>query len=547
MNIPIGIDDFGKLREEDYSYVDKSRFIEEVISNRAEVLRITRPRRFGKTLNMSMLAHFFDNRADNRHLFKGLQIESRPCFEEIGTRPVIFLSFKELKTRDYQTFLMRFREMMARLYIEHEYLLENLSEFEKDPYRLIAAEKAEEGSLMGALLRLTRHLEKHHGKKVVMLIDEYDSPIDEAYQEGFYESLITFMRGTLGSALKSNTSLHKAVLTGILRISKESIFSDLNHVEVHTVLSSGFVDYFGFTEKETLALLERANRQEQMDEVRRWYNGYQLRDTVIYNPWSLLNFLKQNGELKPYWVNTSDNNLIHALLTGAHVSIQETLEELINGGTVTSPIYAQTTLRDLDEEALWSLLLFSGYLTVDGHIRQGDEDLYKLRIPNQEVRHLYKNVFHRFVIKRMGRSDLIKMLNALTQAEIETFEHYFQRLVSETLSYYDTAGDAPERVYHAFVLGLLANLDYRYHVRSNRESGFGRYDLMMIPKDKSERGVIMEFKLTKDKSKLDEKVQAALDQIKAHNYAAELHAQGIVSVTELGIAFCGKQVMVRQA
>lgn len=539
-----GIDDFKKLRERNYTYVDKSLFIEDVIEDPAEVQLITRPRRFGKTLNMSTLSYFFDCNQESRHLFKGLSIEKRPCFEEYGTRPVIFLTFKELKTDDFETFLVLYSSMMSVLYQKHGYVRASLEPVDLENYDRVLHRKAEKGDLLKAIMQLTTWLEAHHGKKVVLLIDEYDSPIHEAYQAGYYEPLITFLRGALGNTLKGNLALHKAVLTGILRISKESIFSDLNHIEVSTVLDSRFDNRFGFTEDEVEDLLQQADRQEQLAEVRNWYNGYRIGNAIVYNPWSLLSYIGDpSGECKTYWVNTSSNNLIYELLTQAEVGTHETLTDLINDGQVESPIHPQATLRNLNGKALWSLLLFSGYLTSAGSVRKGARIYYRLCIPNTEVRSLYQDIFMEWLDNRISESAVANLLDALVQGDIPTFERHFGKLVRETLSFYDASGDAPERVYHAFVLGLLANLDYRYYIRSNRESGYGRYDLMMIPRDSSEIGVIVEFKLADSPETLEEEATRALAQITVKDYAAELKAQGVTRYNQIGIAL-GKQIKV---
>lgn len=545
MKLTTGVDDFKELIEKSYTYVDKTLLIEDVIENSAKVKLITRPRRFGKTLNMSMLAHFFDNSRDNRHLFKGLQIEKRPCFEELGSRPVISLSFKELKADDFESFLILFASLMSQLFQKHDYLIESLSEFDINVFRLIAGNQGEEAHLMGAISQLMQWLEQHHGKKVLLLIDEYDSPIDEAYNSGYYEPVITFMRGTLGSALKGNPALHKGVLTGILRISKESIFSDLNNLRVYTVTDALFAERFGFLEGDVVNLLTEAGREDQQEEVRFWYNGYKIGKAVVYNPWSVISFLDEPDAIcQPYWVNTSSNNLIYKLLTEAETGTQEVLRNLINGETVETPIFSQTTLRYLDEAALWSLLLYSGYLTVDHSERRGSRIYHHLRIPNEEVRLLYQDIFMRWLNVHVGTSNMNKMLKALIQGKIDIFAFHFQDMVLTMLSYFDTRRHPTERFYHAFVLGLLANLDYRYHIRSNRESGYGRYDLMMIPKDPSERGVIMEFKVAQSEEALDAEAQAALDQIAEKKYPAELEAQGVTAYTLLGIAFFGKQTKV---
>lgn len=545
MKLTTGVDDFKELIEKAYTYVDKSLFIDDVYENPLKIQLITRPRRFGKTLNMSMLYHFFDQAQQNRHLFKGLAIEERPCFEACGSRPVIFLSFKELKGGDFKTFLGLFSSMIAFLYQRHTYLLKTLSKADQENFERLVAQRGDKAHLMGAIAQLMHWLEQHHGKKVLLLIDEYDSPIDEAYRTGYYEPVITFMRTTLGSALKGNTALYKGVLTGILRISKESIFSDLKNLRVYTVLDQLFDQCFGFTEMEVTALLEEAGRKNKLEAVRRWYNGYNVGKAVVYNPWSVISFLDDpDGKCQAYWVNTSSNNLIHQLLTSADADVQETLTELINGETVDTPIYSQTTLRDLDEAALWSLLLYSGYLTSAGEDLRGNRYYYALRIPNEEVRLLYQDIFMRWLNVHVGTKKMNKMLAALTEGNLELFEFHFQEMVLSMLSYFDTSRHATERFYHAFVLGLLANLDYRYHIRSNRESGYGRYNLMMIPRDVKERGVIMEFKVAESEAAMDSVANAALAQIDGKQYVTELEARGVTAYLKIGIAFFGKQVKV---
>lgn len=542
MKIPIGIDDFMEIRNKAYTYVDKTLLIAEILGNPAKVQLITRPRRFGKSLNMSMLAYFFDLLGNHRALFLGLAIAQSPSFEELGSRPVISLSFKGLKADDFKTFLIRFSDMMAQAYRHHHYLLATLDAAEQVYFQSILEQSAEKGYLMGSISHLMHWLRRHHAKKVVLLIDEYDSPINEAYQTGFYEPVITFMRGALGEALKGNLALHKAVLTGILRISKESIFSDLNHIEVHTVLDEEFAPFFGFTEAETSKLLKDAGQSEKIKDVQAWYNGYKIGDHIIYNPWSLLNYLKRKFILQPYWVNTSGNKLIYQLLTQADKDTQEALMGLINNGTVETSIHAQTSLQNLNGKALWSMLLFSGYLTVQDRLSKGSRFFYRLRIPNTEVKLLYQDIFMEWMDQQLGQLSALDLQEAFVKGDLETFQRQFSELIVKTMSFHDSAGKEPERVYHAFVLGLLANLDYRYHIRSNRESGYGRYDLMMIPKDPSENGVIMEFKVAAHESSLDDEAQAALAQIKGKNYAAELIAQGISSYIRMGIAFNGKQV-----
>ncbi len=395
LKVPIGIDDFKHVIEGGFVYVDKTLMIEEVLAQPAKVLLLPRPRRFGKTLCMSMITHFFDLATGSRGLFRGLAIESRPCFARQGTAPVLFISFKNLKAPSFEFFLRKFRAMIKRLFRDHLYLAEQLDSMDREDFYALAKGVDNPADLAGALFELTQWLHQHHSRQVVLLIDEYDSPIHEGYSAGYYEQVIGFMRDCLGSALKGNTALEKAVLTGILRVAKESIFSDLNNVDVFTLLERPFADKFGFTEPETAALLEQAGMSDQLAKVRGWYNGYLMGDTVIYNPWSLLKFMNNPDEgCRPYWVNTSANLLVREQLLHASVGAQDALKSLLNGGSVQTTISDQTVFRDLqrDESTLWSFLLFSGYLTVASWQEQGRERLYRLRVPNEEVMWVYEDI-----------------------------------------------------------------------------------------------------------------------------------------------------------
>lgn len=546
---PIGIDNFKELIESGCTYVDKTLFIEDVIENPGKVQLILRPRRFGKTLNMSLVAHFFDCRNDHRYLFKGLAIEKRPCFEMCGSHPVLFLNFKNLNERNFSDFVSRYRNMISELYIDHDYLLEEINPLRRDRFMEYAKGTVDPVHLKDALKWLSQRLKEYHGKGVVLLIDEYDSPINEGYHRNYYAEMIDFMREVLSSVLKTNDALERAVLTGILRVSKESIFSGLNHVKTYSVLSEAFADKFGFTERETEALLEAGNRVEHLQTVQDWYNGYQVGEETIYNPWSLLNYLGESvKDCMPYWVNTSANVLIQDQLIHASGDAQEQLKELMNGRDLETGISQQTVFSDLQEDPqnLWSLLLFSGYLTVSRSWMDDLQPRYGLRIPNKEVLSLYHTTFQGWLRTQLGTNKTEAMLKALTNGDIASFGEHLGTLIVATLSYYDTTGKTPERVYHTFVLGLLAQLSGRYHIRSNRESGMGRYDLMMIPKDPQGRGIVMEFKTAATVDGLDDALQAGLDQIAEQNYRAELEAQGITHISEIAVAFCGKQVRLKE-
>lgn len=548
LKVPIGIDDFKEVIEGGFVYVDKTLMIEEVQAQPAKVLLLPRPRRFGKTLCMSMLAHFFDLASASRDLFRGLAIESRPCFERQGTAPVLFISFKNLKAPSYELFLRKFRALVKRLYRDHLYLSDQLGTLDREDFYALAKGVDDPADLASALFELSQLLYQHHGKQVVLLIDEYDSPIHEGYAAGYYEQVIGFMRDCLGSALKGNSALEKAVLTGILRVAKESIFSDLNNVDVFTLLERPFADKFGFTEDETAALLQRAGLSDHMAKVRGWYNGYLIGDTVIYNPWSLLKFMNNPSEgCRPYWVNTSANLLVREQLLHASVSVQDALKSLLNGGVVQTTISDQTVFRDLqrDDSTLWSFLLFSGYLTVASWEEQDRDRLYNLRVPNEEVLWVYEDIILGWLRREVGTNEVEGLLRALLEADIPMLQERLANLVAATLSYYDTGGKGQERVYHMFVLGLLAHLSGRYTIRSNRESGLGRYDLMMLPKNPADRGIIMEFKAATDSCQLEPCLEAALAQMESRHYAQELEAAGITHYSEIAVAFFGKQVALR--
>lgn len=543
---PIGLDDFKKLIEDGYTYVDKSLFIEEVLEHPAQAQLILRPRRFGKTLNMSMLKHFLDIREDNHSLFQGLNIEKRPSFQQCGQHPVLFISFKDLQCHSFETFLNTFNTAMADLIEKHDYLKPFMTQFDQRVFEAILEERANEAKLMDALTRLLKVLQRHHNKSVFLLIDEYDSPIIESYGQDYYEQLIIFMRGLLGRALKGNPALEKAVLTGILRVSKESIFSGLNNVSVYGVQDIAFADKFGFTETETLLLLEQAGLSKMRTDVQDWYNGYQIGAQVIYNPWSMLKLLEGEHICKPYWVNTSDNQLIHDLLLKADGETQNRLFTLMQGDSLSVSLRNHTAFRDLDASSLWTLLAYSGYLTITAKTLVNGEDIYKVRIPNREVFFIYRDIFLRWFGSTRNEQGHPRLVEALLSGDVGEFGNQLENLVASVLSYYDTAGPMPERIYHAFVLGLLSTVRSTHHIRSNRESGFGRYDVMMIPKDKSGRGIVIEFKTATTAGDLESALEAGLAQLKQQNYRTELEEQEVSTITEIAVAFCGKQVKTRE-
>ena len=548
MRLPLGISDFKEVRENDFIYVDKSLIIQEILETSGKILLITRPRRFGKTINLSMLRYFFESKKD-RTLFQGLAIEKTSAMARQGTSPVIFLSFKDIKKADFPSFLSAFRSLLAREFYRHKHLLSDLDDFQHGQFQRILQEEGDQVKTEEALFLLSELLATHTGKKVILLIDEYDTPIHAAHQHNYYEHAYGFIRGLLGMALKDNSHLEKAVLTGILRVAKESIFSGLNNVDVTTLLQERFSDKFGFTEPEVNALLASHGLAPHLDEVRAWYNGYTMGSTLIYNPWSIINIIDKFSEgFQPFWINTSSNDLVREKITMAGPAIQSEIEALITGKTIKQSIAQHTSMRELDgnENALWGFLLFSGYLKVVGKSREQDLDYYDLAIPNREVRYLYRDIIAGWMQLRLGSKGLTELLDSLLAVDMARFEPLLQELVLGILSYHDAAGKEPERVYHAFVLGLLVHLGDRYHIRSNRESGRGRFDILLNPKQPTARGFVLEFKTVAAGCDFEDALAEALNQIVEQDYDCELRAAGVQNITHIAIAFSGKHIAVKQ-
>ena len=555
---PIGLSSFPELIREEYCYVDKSLLIQSVLNSPAKVLLLPRPRRFGKTLNLSMLRAFFErDRPGNAELFRGLAIEraGEEYVTHQGRYPVVFLTLKDVKTLNWEDCLGHIKDLISEEFERHAGLLEAaaLSEQEKKRYRIILSQQASQNYYESSLKYLLTWLERATGEQVVLLIDEYDTPIHAGYQSGFYEEITGFMRNWLSGALKDHSSLKKGVLTGILRVARESIFSGLNNLAVAGILKAGpFADKFGFTEPEVEQLLDGFDLSESLPEARRWYNGYLFGETVIYNPWSILNFINDRpAPPAAHWVNTSSNDLVRDLLESGGAEIREDLESLLAGESVECEVTEDLPLRDIrgDSWAIWSLLLFSGYLKPVG-IREGEiEPTYQLAIPNREVSILYRRIIRHWLTRHIPAKYLNRLLHALTTADVPTFTRHLQTLVLNMLSFHDTAGGekkTPEAVYQSFVLGLLANLGNQYRIRSNIESGLGRADILMSPIEPGERGIVMEFKRLKENEQMEEQLTKALDQIEEKDYPATLRAEGCNEVLELAIVFDGKRLEVRE-
>jgi hypothetical protein len=552
MKLPIGISDFKKLRENKYYYVDKSLLIRDIIERSSEVILLPRPRRFGKTLNLSMLRYFFEKCEENlAHLFQGLAIEQYPeIMQHQGQYPVIFLTFKSCKGSNLEECLAEIRRLLKNLYLEHHAsIYPKLSINEQKDYDKITEKQGEIDDWQSALSFLMQLLHRQTGKRVIVLLDEYDTPIHAGQEHGYYEGIVLFMRILLGNALKDNSDLEKGIVTGILRIAKESIFSDLNNLDVLSLLRSEFQDYFGFTEEEIDTISQEFALAESLEVLKQWYNGYLFGNRVIYNPWSIVSFLMSQDRFpRPYWINTASDSLLRDIITRTEPGFQEHIETLLAGGTVISSLSENIVLRDLEQSDsnIWSLLVFSGYLKPVKIIPQRIMPLYELAIPNLEVYAFYQETLKKWLHQTVGSQRLHHLLKALTEADFKQFGKLLKEIVLAMLSYHDMAGKAPERVYHAFVLGLLTHLTDRYLIRSNRESGYGRYDVLMIPYNKTEPGFIFEFKKI-DKPDDDNEIdamQSALQQIQDKQYAVDLREQGIQKIWGIGVVVEGKQVWV---
>ena len=538
--LAIGVSDFKHLIEEDFYYFDKTKFIEEIIKDGSQVKLFARPRRFGKTLNMSMLKYFFDikNREENKEIFKDLYIEKTEAFKEQGQYPVIFLSLKDLKALTWEQMEKAIKSAISRLFLDHRYLLNDLDKFDTIIFENIIMKNIDLEDLKEALKFLTEKLYEKYNKKVIVLIDEYDSPLVSAYINGYYEKAKDFFKTFYSTVLKDNAYLQMGVLTGIIRVIKAGIFSDLNNLSNYTILSDVYTDSYGLTEEEVEKSLKDYGIEQEISNVKDWYDGYKFGDSEVYNPWSILNFL-QYKELRAYWVDTSGNDLIKDVLKKITKNTIEALERLFNGEGLKQNISGTSDLSKLlSEEELWELMLFSGYLTVEEKI---DQDNYVLRLPNKEVRTLYRKTFFE---KYFGRgSKLLYLMEALTENRIDEYEERLQEILLTSVSYNDTK-KGNEAFYHGLIMGMGLYLEGEYITKSNIESGLGRYDFVIEPKNKTKRAYIMEFKATDNIEKLEEVSKEALRQIEDKKYDISLKQNGIKDITYMSIAFCGKQIKI---
>ena len=538
--IGIGLSDFKELIEEDFYYFDKTKFIDEIVKDGAKVKLFTRPRRFGKTLNMSMLKYFFDveKKEENGKLFKDLYIEKTESFKEQGQYPVIFLSLKDLKAATWEIMEKDIKSTVASLFLEYEDLYYELGEFDKPLFKKIATKEEGIENLKEALKVLVKILYKKYNKKVVILIDEYDSPLVSAYINGYYGKAKDFFKTFYSTVLKDNNYLQMGVLTGIIRVIKAGIFSDLNNLRTYTIVSDDYTDSYGLTEEEVEKSLKDYGIGQEISKVKDWYDGYKFGDSEVYNPWSILNFL-QDKELRAYWVDTSGNDLINNVLKMKNKNIITALERLFNGEGLRQNLSGTSDLsKILSNDEIWELLLFSGYLTIEEKI---DQDNYILRLPNKEVKSLFRKTFIETYIAR--GSKLSFLMESLVENKIEDYEENLQEILLTSVSYNDTK-KGNEAFYHGLIMGMGLYLEGEYITKSNIESGLGRYDFLIEPKNKSKRAFIMEFKSTDSVEKLEEVSKEALKQIIDKKYDISLKQNGIKEITFIGIAFCGKQIKI---
>ncbi|ERT37585.1 MULTISPECIES: AAA family ATPase [Fusobacterium] len=536
--IGVGIEDFKKIIEEDCYYFDKTNYIEELLKDKTEIKLFTRPRRFGKTLNMTTLKYFFDvkNAEENRKLFKNLYIEKSEYFKEQGQYPVIFITMKDLKKNTWEQMNFAVKSLISNLYNEFEFIREKLNEKDLIEFEKIWFKK-EDGDYDNSLRLLSEYLYNYYQKKVVLLIDEYDNPLIVANQNGYYKEAINFYRNLYSSALKTNSNLKMGVLTGIVQVAKEGIFSGLNNVITYNILGNDFETFFGLSEEEVENSLKYFELEYEIEDVKKWYDGYKFGNSEVYNPWSIINYLRTK-ELQAYWVNTSDNALIYDNLKNSTVDVFNNLQTLFEGKEIKKEISPFFTFEELSKfDGIWQLMVYNGYLKISEKL---SNDEYMIKIPNYEIQTFFKKGFiDKFLV---SGNYFNPMMDALLDGDIEEFERRLQNIFLVNTSFYDLKG---EKVYHSLFLGMLIWLRDKYEVKSNGERGHGRYDAMLVPLDKIKPAYLFEFKVSKTIKGLNAKAEEALTQIKEKQYDAGLKELGISKVYRIGIAFKGKNVKVK--
>ena len=554
--LPIGLSDFKEIIEYDYYYFDKTKFIENILEDRSKVKLFTRPRRFGKTLNISMLKYFFDvkNKDENKNLFEGLNISKSEYFNKQGEFPVISISFKDYNEKNWKSGFREVKGIIERLYTKYKFLTEKMDEIEIEKFNSVRR-TLDLADWKNSLLNLSKYLYEYYGKKVIVLIDEYDQPIINSYINGYYNETIDFFKSFYGSVLKDNEYLEMSIITGILRVAKENIFSGLNNLEVHTILDSEFTEYFGIMEDEVEEALKDFNLEYELKDVQKWYNGYLFGDSKVYNPWSIINFLKK-GKLRPYWVNTSGNGLIQLYLEKLKNEIFDEFSRLLNKENIFETINDSMTFGNLEanfEKNIWNLFFHSGYLTLAKKNDEDEEEVY-LKIPNEEILKMFSKMFIEVYFR--DSNNFSKFTNALKSGDIEKFKFELNKILLENTGIFDVNGNYKEQFYHGLMLGLILKLRNEYEITSNGFAGKGRYDLLLKPKNilGGREGIIFELKivnlvekLEKDnlKKKLEKECEIALRQIDEKKYSSVLRNAGVEKVLKIGIAFLGKEFEVK--
>ena len=550
--IGIGQSDFRALRIRKNYYIDKTMYIKDVIDNEASVLLVTRPRRFGKTLNMSMLKYYFDcTKKDSKELFEGLKImeQDEKYTSKLGYYPCIYITLKDVNEDTYEKMILNMKTAMLNTYKEHMYLLDSdkIYPFEKEKINDILYFREDEVTLKNSIKDLSEYLSRYYDKPVMLFLDEYDVPLQSAYVNKYYEQGITFFKTFYGTTFKDNPYLEKTVLTGVSRVAKESIFSGANNFKVYTVLDDEFSDDFGITEKEMDKVIEDFEVQDEKEEIKKWYDGYTIGNTKgIYNPWSILNYLTDR-KLMPYWVNTSSNDLIKIILKNS-VTVKEKIEQLLRDEEIEVPINLDTVIVGIEqnEENIWGLLLGTGYLKVTEVVDLAT-GIYKVKIPNYEIKILFQSIIRDWFNDKVIGNNLNTILKDLVTLKLDEFEKKFKVLVTQMFSYMDVGENTAENFYHAFVLGMLVGLKDSYYVKSNRESGYGRYDIMLEPKDKNGNSFIMEFKVLENEEEktIEETIENAKKQIEERKYEEDLQERGYTNITKMVFAFKGKEVKMQ--
>lgn len=558
-SVPIGFEDFKRIIDGNMYYVDKSFMIKNLIDNMGSVNLFTRPRRFGKTLNLSMIRRFFEEelnengeKIENAYLFDGLDIAAcgGEYMDQQGRYPVINLSLKAAKQPTFEMAVASLVDEIAKEYKRHAYILswEGISENDKKRFRAVMNQKAQDVEYAKALDFLSSCLAKYHGKRTIILLDEYDVPLENAYFEGFYEEMTGFIRSLFESALKTNPDLEFSVITGCLRISRESIFTGLNNLEIYSILNPWYADSFGFTEKEVMEVLSFYGLKDKFAEVKNWYDGYRFGEIDIYNPWSILNYVKvslanQDAFPRPYWSNTSSNSIVKELVENADSEVRQEIEKLIAGGTIKKPVYEDITYDSIydSQDNLWNFLYFTGYLKAGGGSLEDDTNYMKLMIPNTEIRTIYKRTILTWFDKRVKNLERSELIFALEKGDCEKIETFISKQLLDTISFYDYA----ENYYHGFLAGILKGAG-KYLVVSNRESGTGRPDILL--KTPSVRGaaVILELKVSDSFQGMEQECNKALKQVEEMDYEAELRAEGYDNIKKYGVSFYRKECMVRK-